>query len=95
MRKQPMKMILSSLLLLPAVVIAQDSAGSNVADTAAEPQQSAGATRSGRAPYEIVITPTVTRTDLRTMIQTVEDDFFARFNELNIDENYDIVGLCL
>lgn len=46
---------------------------------------------SQRKPYEIVITPTITRARLRDLIVDVEDDFFSRFNELNIDDNYDIV----
>lgn len=44
----------------------------------------------GRLPYEVVITPTITRSDLRRLIIDVEEDFFARFNELNIDDAYDV-----
>ncbi len=46
--------------------------------------------QESRKPYEIVITPTVTRTDLRSLIVQVEEDFYARFNELNIDDHYDV-----
>ncbi|GJM12379.1 MAG: hypothetical protein DHS20C12_07820 [Pseudohongiella sp.] len=49
------------------------------------------ATQQRRLPYEVVVRPNVTRGDLRNLIQGVEDDFFEKFNELNIDENYDIV----
>lgn len=41
-------------------------------------------------PYEIVITPNVMKRDLRKLLIQVEDDFFARFNELNLDDNYDV-----
>ncbi len=42
-------------------------------------------------PYEIVITPTISRTKLRELIADVEEDFYEKFNELNIDDSYDIV----
>ena len=41
-------------------------------------------------PYEIIVTPFVTRRDLRGMIDKVEDDFIDKFNELNLDDDYDI-----
>ena len=46
---------------------------------------------SNEKPYQIVITPTITRTGLRNRIAQVEEDFYKKFNELNIDDNYDIV----
>ena len=46
--------------------------------------------QAARLPYEVVVTPTITRSDLRKLIVDVEDDFFAKFNELNIDDDYDI-----
>jgi len=42
-------------------------------------------------PYEIRITPTITRMHLRSLIFQVEDDFFDKFNELNIDDEYDVI----
>lgn len=45
----------------------------------------------GSLPYEVIVRPRVTRAHLRDLITKVEDDFFARFNELNIDDAYDIV----
>jgi len=59
------------------------------ADQALPVSSNSASTRS--KPYEIVITPTMSRSKLRDTIQSVEDDFFDKFNELNIDENYDIV----
>lgn len=41
-------------------------------------------------PYEIVIRRNHTRSDLRQMIEKVEEDWFARFNELNSDDYYDV-----
>ena len=41
-------------------------------------------------PYEVVITPTITRLNLRKLIVDVEDDFFEKFNELNLDDDYDV-----
>lgn len=77
-----MKITATLLILLPALssfVIAQESAPEN---------QSASA--SDETPYEIVITGEVTRSRLRDMIIEVEEAFFARFNELNDDDDYDI-----
>lgn len=44
-----------------------------------------------RLPYEVVVTPTVTRTTLRRLIIEVEEDFVDRFNELNLDDYYDVL----
>lgn len=44
-----------------------------------------------RLPYEVVVTPNVTKGDLRKLLIEVEDDFVARFNELNIDDEYDVL----
>lgn len=40
--------------------------------------------------YEVVISGRVTRAKLRNLIEDVEEDFFARFNELNTDDLYDV-----
>ncbi len=42
-------------------------------------------------PYEIVVTPTLSRAGLRDLISNVEEDFYEKFNELNTDDSYDIV----
>ncbi len=68
----------SIILILPAPTSAQDN--SLIDDT----QQVA------RLPYEVVVTPTITISDLRKLIVAVEDDFFEKFNELNIDDDYDV-----
>ena len=47
--------------------------------------------QSAGLPYEVIVTPNVTKKDLRQLIQQVEEDFFARFNELNIDDDYDVI----
>ncbi len=57
---------------------------------AQEAAASAPAAYSDPRPYEIVITPKITRLDLRNLIEQVEEDFFAKFNELNLDDEYDI-----
>ncbi len=41
-------------------------------------------------PYEVVVRPNVTRGSLRELIVQVEEDFYEKFNELNIDDKYDI-----
>jgi|FLOH01.1.fsa_nt_gi hypothetical protein len=69
------------ILLSSASVSAQDAPATNATKQQAKPS------------YEIVISPTVTRGRLRELVVQVEDDFFAKFNELNIDDDYDV--LCL
>lgn len=69
---------ISIALLVSATASAQD------APATAETRQRI------RLPYEVVVTPTVTRTRLRSLIQEVTEDFVARFNELNLDDDYDV-----
>jgi hypothetical protein len=45
----------------------------------------------GSLPYEVIVTPTINRQGLRALITQVEDDFFEKFNELNIDDYYDVI----
>jgi len=66
------------LLLLPTSLLAQQ------APEAAEQQN------ESEKPYEVVITGKVTRAYLRGLIEDVEEDFFDQFNELNLDETYDM-----
>lgn len=42
-------------------------------------------------PYEIIVTPTFKRSDIRDLISKLEEDFIDRFNELNTDDDYDVV----
>ena len=79
MKAIPIIAFLALGYLSSASAIAQDSQASNDAKTAAS------------MPYEIVITPRVRRADLRNLIVQVEDDFFSKFNELNMDDDYDVL----
>ena len=42
-------------------------------------------------PYQIFVSPTFKRSDIRDLIVKLEEDFVARFNELNIDDDYDVL----
>ncbi|PCJ19683.1 MAG: hypothetical protein COA96_16175 [SAR86 cluster bacterium] len=64
-------------LLAPTLVMAQNS--STETDSTAS-----------SLPYQITIRPEFTWSDLRKLIVDVEDDFYGKFNELNIDDAYDI-----
>lgn len=66
------------LLLVAPVAMAQDTSLSKVSD-----QQS-------RLPYEVVVTPNVTFGRLKKLLVQIEDDFFDKFNELNLDDDYDV-----
>lgn len=78
MRRLILNTLISIVLLSSASILAQDNSGSD------ESKQTA------RLPYEIIVAPTVTRGRLQKLIIQVEDDFFAKFNELNIDDDYDV-----
>lgn len=71
-----------SLIFLPLVSTAQDAASTEA--QSALPQ-------SSETPYEIVVSGEVSRARLRELIVEVEEDFFARFNEINADDDYDII----
>jgi len=49
------------------------------------------ASQQGRLPYEVVVTPEVRFGTLKKLLVQIEDDFFAKFNELNLDDDYDVV----
>ena len=70
--------LFSIVLLSSASLLAQDAPATD------EVEQTAN------LPYEIIITPQITVGDLNGLIQQVTEDFIARFNELNIDDDYDI-----
>jgi len=53
-------------------------------DTTSEDQASSD------KPYQVVVTGRLTRSRLRNLIEDVEEDFFAKFNELNLDDAYDM-----
>lgn len=57
-------------------------------DTAEEADRSVGA--ESELPYQITVRGRVTRARLRNLIRDVQEDFFKKFNELNIDDAYDV-----
>lgn len=78
-----MKILRSCIVLLvlsyPITSAAMQDSGSAATDQANDDDR-----------YEVVITGKVTRAKLRNLIEDVEEDFFARFNELNTDDLYDV-----
>ncbi|PCJ19680.1 MAG: hypothetical protein COA96_16160 [SAR86 cluster bacterium] len=66
------------LFFVAPVILAQDTS----------PPEASG--QQGRLPYEVVVTPNVTISRLRKLLVQIEDDFFDKFNELNIDDDYDV-----
>lgn len=46
---------------------------------------------ANKLPYEIRLTPNPSLRDLRKLIIEVKDEFITRFNELNLDNDYDIL----
>ena len=73
------------LLSLTSIILL--SSFNAVAQDAVESQEAAPVSR---IPYSITVTPNPSRARLRKLIDTVEDDFVERFNELNLDDDYDI-----
>ncbi|PCI75763.1 MAG: hypothetical protein COB20_12220 [SAR86 cluster bacterium] len=70
--------LLLILFLAAPVLLAQDTSLPEDSD------------RQGRLPYEVVVTPNVTISSLKKLLVQIEDDFFDKFNELNIDDDYDV-----
>lgn len=82
-----MKILASYVLLLTSTFCSGLSLAQNqtsVATTTAASQS------SDTLPAEIIVTPLMNRRNLRSLISQVEEDFVKRFNELNLDEDYDI-----
>jgi len=67
------------LFLVSPLLIAQDAPPSEEAN------------QQGRLPYEVIVTPEVRFGTLKKLLIQIEDDFFAKFNELNLDDDYDVV----
>jgi len=44
-----------------------------------------------RLPYEVVVRANETTSRLRRLKINIEDDFFEKFNQLNLDDDYDIL----
>lgn len=90
MKNGVFKIIVSYFLLFPVVGFSQDRTdGDEVVGR--DLQSSSRSEPQAKMPYEIVITPTIRRSDLRGLIQLVEEDFYDKFNELNLDDAYDII----
>lgn len=68
----------SIIILSSTLVSAQDSSATD--DTKLETN----------LPYEVIVRGDVTRASLRRLIVEVEEDFWDKFNELNIDNDYDV-----
>ncbi len=76
-----MKYLLKTILLIifsSSTLLAQDE------------QEDSGPLATPDKPYEVVITGKPTKAYYRELIQQVEEDFFAKFNELNEDDAYDM-----
>jgi len=80
----PMKKLLCSTALFVSAIYCSGTIGQSAEATAVQAS-------AQRLPYEVIVTPSIRRSDLRKLIIQVEEDFFEKFNELNIDERYDIL----
>ena len=76
--------IVKPLIFLPVTVVLSQSALAQDASTPGRQNIEL------EKPYELVITGRPTRGHLRRLIVEVQDDFFARFNELNHDDAFDM-----
>lgn len=75
----PMKTRFACLAILFAPVIAAQQA-----------QETEATGVETETPYEVVITSKPSRAYLRDLIEQVEEDFFAKFNEFNDEDMYDM-----
>jgi len=78
---------MKSYMLIAFISLGLLSSTSAVAQNA---QASNEPVAANRVPYQIIVTPNITKRSIRKLILQVEDDFVARFNELNLDDDYDI-----
>ena len=89
-------MLLGTMLMCP-IAWSQDSQSESIATTQQDANSSSSdsqdppRTATARQIEEIVVFPLLRRRDLRVRIETAEDNLFARFNELNEDDEFDIV----
>jgi len=78
------------LMLVSLSMLAQESADNAIANETLANESTAEQNSAG-TPTEIIVTPILRIGDLRKLLVQVEDDTFARFNELNLDDDYDIL----
>lgn len=76
-------LLLAGALTLGHAVFAQEDEQENT--NAEESSQQAS------APFEVIVNPTLNIGDLEKLITQAEDDMFAKYNELNLDDDYDIL----
>ena len=76
-----MKALMPSRYMFVALFLCAPVAAQDIAAVEAAEEDSG-------IPYEIVITPTISKGDLRELIAGVEEDFYNKFNEINIDVPY-------
>lgn len=55
-----------------------------------ESEENVESQEAASTPYEVVITSKPSRAYLRDLIEDVEEDFFAKFNEFNDEDMYDM-----
>lgn len=79
---------LSPIAVMPLLVVAFCATAQDVSQSQ---ETASSADTDSEKPYQIVVTGRVTRARLRELIADVEDDFFEKFNELNIDDAYDVL----
>ena len=77
--------LIPTLLLGLVGIISSTQAADQSAETT-----STATDGSDALPYQVVVKGRISRLRLRNMIEEVEEDFFAKFNELNADDAYDV-----
>lgn len=80
-----MKTLASCTLLFASIFSSVSLMAQDQVSTASSTSQSSNA-----LPTEIIVTPLMNRRNLRSLISQVEEDFVKRFNELNLDDDYDV-----
>ncbi len=78
------------LMLLGPSMLAQESTDNTIVSEALANESTAEQNPTD-APTEIVVTPMLQISDLRKLMAEAEDDTYAKYNELNLDDDYDIM----
>lgn len=73
--------LLSTSFFCSGLILAQDQSSSEAV---------AASQSADTLPAEIIVTPLMNRSNLRSLISKVQEDFVKRFNELNLDDDYDV-----
>lgn len=92
MQSSIVSLALLFLLACSPLSYGQDETEESLQSTTEEVQEESTAVeQQPSAPFEVIVNPILNIGDLEKLIEQAEDDMFAKYNELNLDDDYDIL----